>query len=184
MPRLSKTAVSDLAQFTQQIEILHIARAHLQNIHVGQHRLNLRDLHHFADHEQSEAVAGFAQQFQSVQPQSLERIGRAARLEGAAAQRAGASFGNLLSHREKLVARFHRARAGHHHHFRAADFHAVGKLDHRALRTETSSSQLVRGTDAMNLFDARQHFEIADVEVAARAHCRHHGLPGARGAMH
>ena len=49
MPRFSSTGFLHLAQFAQQVEILHVARADLENIDVGQHDLDLRNLHDFAD---------------------------------------------------------------------------------------------------------------------------------------
>ena len=37
MPRLSRTGFLDFAQLAQQIEILHVARAHLKDVDVRQH---------------------------------------------------------------------------------------------------------------------------------------------------
>ena len=51
-----------LAQFAQQIEVLHVARAHLQDVGVLRHQRNLRLVHHLADHQQAVAVGGLAQQ--------------------------------------------------------------------------------------------------------------------------
>src|SRR5204862_2053755 len=60
----------NLAQFAQQIEVLHVARADLENVDVGKHQLDLRDLHDFADDQKIELVPGFAQQLQPFQSQS------------------------------------------------------------------------------------------------------------------
>ena len=64
----------DLAQFAQQIEILHVARAHLEDVNVGQHQRDLRNLHDLADHQQIEMLAGLAQKLEPFLPHSLERI--------------------------------------------------------------------------------------------------------------
>ena len=53
MPRLNSIGLRDIAQLAQQIEVLHIARADLEEIDVGQHRLDLRNLHDLADPEQA-----------------------------------------------------------------------------------------------------------------------------------
>src|SRR5258708_38701147 len=64
---LQEHRLPNLAEFAQQIEVLHVARTDLEEVNVGHHDRNLRNLHDFADHQQIEAVAGFAQQFQSVE---------------------------------------------------------------------------------------------------------------------
>ena len=74
-------------------------------------------------------VAGFAQQLQAFQAHALKGVGRAARLEGAAAQDLGSGLGDLLGGSEDLLARFDGAGSGHDHDFLAADFDSVGELD-------------------------------------------------------
>ena len=72
MPRLSRTGFLTLAQFAQQIEVLHVARAHLKDVNVRQHERDLRDFHDLADHQQVEMVAGFAQQLQPFLAHALK----------------------------------------------------------------------------------------------------------------
>ena len=76
MPRLSRRRLFHLAQFAQQVEVLHVARADLEDVDVGQHKLDLRDLHDLADHEQVELVARFAQQLEAFEAEALERVRR------------------------------------------------------------------------------------------------------------
>src|SRR5437868_11647128 len=71
---LEQDRLAHLAQLTQQIEILHVARAYLENIYVRQHQLDLRDLHDFADDQQSEFIARLAQQLESFQSEPLKGI--------------------------------------------------------------------------------------------------------------
>src|SRR5260370_30983115 len=66
--------LADLAQFAQQIEVLHVASAHLEDVNIRQHQLDLRDLHNLADHEQFETISRLAQQFQAVNPESLQTM--------------------------------------------------------------------------------------------------------------
>ena len=72
MPRLSRTGFLDLAQLAQQIEVLHVARAHLKDVNVRQHEPDLRDFHDLADHQQVEMIAGLAQQFQAFFAHALK----------------------------------------------------------------------------------------------------------------
>ena len=184
MPRLSRTGFLTFAQFAQQIEVLHIARAHLEDVDVRQHQPDLRDLHDLADHQHVELIAGLAQQLQSFFAHALKRIRRRSRLESAAAQHARARLRHLLSHGKKLLLRFHRAGPGHHHYLVAADLHSVGKFDDRPLRTKTAPRQFVRRADAVNVLHSGKNFKIAGVKIHPRAHRGQHGLPLAGSAMH
>src|SRR4029077_20177287 len=64
--------LANLAQFTEQIEVLHIACAHLEDVDIRQHQLDLGNLHDFADHQQFETIARFAQEFQTLKAKSLK----------------------------------------------------------------------------------------------------------------
>src|SRR5713226_5336808 len=130
-PALEQHGLANLAQFTQQIEVLHIARAHLEDVDIRQHQLDLGNFHDLADHEQFETVARFAQQFQALKAESLKRIRRGPRFECAAAENARSSFSDLFGDVEQLLARFHRARPGHDDNFLATNFNAICKFDYR-----------------------------------------------------
>ena len=66
------------------------------------------------------------QELEGRQAEALERVGRGARLEGAAAQDAGALALDGAGGRHELLARLDRARAGHDHELLAeAELHAV-----------------------------------------------------------
>ena len=51
---LEQHRLLDLAQLAQQVEVLHVAGADLEDVDVRQHQRDLRDLHHLADHQQAE----------------------------------------------------------------------------------------------------------------------------------
>src|SRR5208282_4529063 len=80
---LEQNRLLNFAQFTEQIEILHVARADLEDVHERQHDGDLRNFHDLADNQQSKAITSLTQEFQSFQPESLERVRRTARLESA-----------------------------------------------------------------------------------------------------
>ena len=183
MPRLSSTGRRTVAELAQQVEVLHVARAHLEEVDVGHHQLDLGDLHDLADDEQAVRVAGFAQQLEGVEAEALEGVGRAARLEGAAAQEFRARGFDDFCAGEDLLAVFDRAGAGHDDDFVAADADAVGKADDGAFRTEAAPGELVRRRDADDFGDAGEDFEFLVVESAGRAHAGEDGLHGAGGAV-
>ena len=57
---LEQDGLLDFSQLAEQIEILHVARSDLEDVHERQHDGYLRNLHDLADHQQTEAVASFA----------------------------------------------------------------------------------------------------------------------------
>ena len=96
---------------------------------------------------------------------------------------AGTSFRDQFGDREKLFARFDRARTSHDDHFLAADLQAIGKLNDCAFGTERAAGELIRRADAMHLLDAIEHFEIARVKIGAGTDGREHGLAFTGGAV-
>ncbi len=94
MPRFKQHRFADLAEFAQQVVVLHVARADLQDIGVLSEQRDLRLVHHFADHQQAAPVRRFAHHFQALFAQALKTVGRTARLERAAADHLRAAIGN------------------------------------------------------------------------------------------
>ena len=80
-PALEQHRLAYLPQLAQQIKVLHVARSYLQNIHIGQHHRNLRNLHHLTDYEKFEFLSRLAHQLQRVFSVPLKRIRRTTRLE-------------------------------------------------------------------------------------------------------
>ena len=66
MPRFSSTGLSISPSAAQQVIVLHVARADLQHVDVGQHDFDLRRVHHFADDEQAVFVGRVAHQLQAL----------------------------------------------------------------------------------------------------------------------
>ncbi len=109
--------------------------------------------------------AADAQHLQPGFAESLKAVGRAARLEGAAAQDLGARALDGGGRRFDLLFRFGRARPGHDDDFVAADAH-VADRDDRVLLLERAARELVRLGDAQHFVHARLHFEQLRVAVA------------------
>ena len=125
---LHQDGLAHVAEFAQQVEVLHVARADLEAVDVREHHLDLRDLHDLGDDEQARLVAGLAQELQAFDAHALEAVGRAARLECAAAKKLRAGRCDLLRAEENLIARLYGARAGHDDDLFAADDDAVGEV--------------------------------------------------------
>ena len=133
---LQQHRLADFAESAEKIVVLHVARAHLEHVHIGKHHLNLRRVHHFADSRQAELVGGLAHELQAGLAHALKSVGRSARLESAATKDFRARFRDALRDLKNLLARFDRAGAGCDHHFRAADFDATAKIDDGSFRAE------------------------------------------------
>src|SRR6266404_196772 len=180
---LQKNRLADFAQRTKEIVVLHVARANLKNVHVTQHHLNLRRVHHFADGEEAKFVRGFAHELEARFPHALESVRRSPRLKGATAQDFCACFGDAFRDGKDLFARFDRARASGNGHFRAADLDAAAKIDDGAFRLELAAGEFKRLGDAHDLTHAVQQFEVTVIEVAVNADGAEHSVRFAGGAV-
>src|SRR5208282_5402670 len=180
---LKQHRFANLAEFAQEVEVLHVARPHLKDVDIRQHQLDLRDLHHFADDEQLKTITRFAQQFQAVSAESLKRIGRGAGLEGAAAENARSRVGDQSGDSEQLLAGFDRAGPGHDDDFLAADFNPVRKLDYGTFGAKIAAGQFVGRSDAVNCLHPRHHFDFAGVEIMRNADAAENGLALSSGAV-
>ena len=74
MPRLSSTGLRDVAELAQQREVLHVARADLEDVGVLLDQLDLAEVHDLGDQLQVVAVGGVAQQPQPFFAQALEAV--------------------------------------------------------------------------------------------------------------
>src|SRR5712692_11139890 len=83
---LQKNGFADFAEGAEEKVVLHVARADLEDVHVTQHHLNLRGVHHFADGEEAEFVGGFAHELEPRLSHALKGVRRCAWFESASAQ--------------------------------------------------------------------------------------------------
>ena len=157
-----------LADRLEQDEVRHVAGADLDDVDVlleGGHVGRVDDL---ADDRQAVLVMRLVQELERRQAEPLERVGRGARLEGAAAQDAGTLALDASGRLHQLLARLDRARPGHHDQLLAeAELHAVDAHP-RPFDLVLGARQLVRRADPDHLLDAVERAEVGDaLEVAA-----------------
>src|ERR1035437_4382471 len=157
-----------LAELAQQVEVLHIARAHLHDVGILREQRNLRLVHHFADYQQAVAVGGGAEHLKTLGAEALELIRRTARLEGSTADHPGASAGRQLGALLDLVAVLHAARAGHDDHGVAADGERA-HLHNGAAGPKPAAGEFVGRNDAVGFLDALHDFKDGDVEIVLAA---------------
>ena len=179
---LQQNRLADLAEFAQQIEVLHVARADLQNVGIRSEQRNLRLVHHLADHQQTAPVRRLAHHFEAFFAESLKAVRRAARLECAAANDARAAVGDDVGGALDLIAALDAARSGHHDDPVAADLD-IPDLDDGAAGPETPAGQLVGRDDAVNFLHALHHLDDRGVEIVPAADAAQHGVDHAGRAM-
>ena len=85
-----------MAELAQQVEVLHVARAHLEAVDVLQHGFDLRDFHYFGDDQKAGLVGDLAQQLEAFHAHALKAVGRRARLVCAATQKLRSARLDLL----------------------------------------------------------------------------------------
>ncbi len=111
-PRLRRTGRPRAARRAQQREVLHVARADLQDVGVAgddRHFFPGEDLRH---HRQARLLACFRQELQAAHAQALELVGRGAGLVSAAAEHVRARSRHGLRDLEQHLLALDRARPG------------------------------------------------------------------------
>ena len=96
----------------QKSEILHVARADLDHVGMAFDHVDGGLIQRFAHNLEPEGVSHFLQDFKGIFAQAGERIGRGARLEGAAPEEFCACLCHTLGYGERLVAALDRAGTG------------------------------------------------------------------------
>ena len=143
MPRFRQHRAPRLAQFAQQVVVLHVACAHLQQVDVRlHHRRSASWSITSLTTSKPVRIGGLPQQFEPVFAQALKAVRRTARLERAAANELGAGPRDDFSAVSNLFFALDAARPSHHDHFRSADLHSA-KVDHRAAGLEMPAGQFV-----------------------------------------
>ena len=101
---LHEDGLADVAELAEEVEVLHVARADLEAVDVGEHGLDLGDLHDFGDDEEAGLVGDFAEELEAFEAHALEAVGGGAGLVGSAAEELAAGLGDLAGAGEDLVA--------------------------------------------------------------------------------
>ena len=136
-----------------QGEVLHVAGADLEGVAVLFDQLDLADVHDFGDDLQVVRIRGAAQHLQALFAEALEGIGRAARLEGAAAQNFRARAFDRSRGGVHLLFGFSRARACHDDDLVAAYSHVVDRND-GVFGAEGAAGALIRLGDPKHFVNA------------------------------
>src|SRR6266478_8373311 len=181
---LEEHGLADLAERAEEVVVLHVARADLEDIDVAEHHLHLRRVHNFADGEEIEFLRGFAHQLEALFAHALEGVGRSARLESAGAKDFGSGFGDGFGDGKDLLARLDGARTGSDYDLIAADFYAAAEIDDGAFGLELAAGKLEGLGDAHDFAHAIEELEIAMIEIAVDADGAEDGVGFAGGAMH
>ena len=120
-PRLSRTGLRRLAGLLEQGEVLHVARADLDDVGPLGDQFEGFAVEGFGDDAEAEAVANFGHDAEGFEAHALKGVGRGAGLEGAAAEELRSGCGDLLGDGEGLFAAFNGAGAGDDGEVAAAD---------------------------------------------------------------
>ena len=131
---------------------------------------------------QAEGLSNFCHDLERLFTQSLEGIGRGTWFVGAAAKKLRAGRGDLLCHRECLVAGLNRTRTCHDRQVFSANAGVrSGKVDDRVFFFDIAAHQFVRLGDSNHLGDAGQFFQGI---LAYRSLISSHSNRGAQCAGH
>ncbi|MNS70374.1 hypothetical protein D3C72_1037170 [compost metagenome] len=148
----------------EQGEVLHVARADLDDVGVALDELEALVVDRLGDDSQPEGLAGLGQDLEPFLAHALEGVGAGARLERAAPQHRRARGGHALGGGEELLAALDAAGAGHHGDGAAADLGAVGQGDDRVFALPLAADLLVGRGHGDRLGDAGQIGEEARLE--------------------
>ena len=143
----------------QQGIVLHVAGPDLQNVAILSHQGHLLRRHDFGDDGQPGLFTRLGQDFQPFFAHALETVGRAARLERAAAQNRCAGFFDRPGRFQQLLAAFDGARPGHQDDLIAADLDAID-INHGVGGMELAAGQLERLQDAHRFLHPFHHVEL------------------------
>ena len=160
IPRFRSTGFPGATRLLQELEVLHVARAHLKAVGVRGHEVDRLGVEHLGDDGQARRLTGLRENLQALLGETLESIRRRPRLVGAAAQNVGSSRLDLASDRERLLPGLDGAGSRDDDDARAADGDAAHG-DDGVLGVELAGDELVRMRDPDDLENARQALERA-----------------------
>ena len=150
---LEQNGLVHLADGLEQLEVLHIARADLHNVHILLELGDVDLVHQLTDDRQAGDLAGLDHIQDALGAQTLEGVGARAGLVRAAAQEVGTARLDSLGHLDGVLLALNAARTCHNGDGRiAADPDAVDVHD-GILRVEQAVGALVRGGHTGHVLD-------------------------------
>ena len=153
-------------------EILHVARANLDDVGIFFDQVEAFVVNRLGDDAQAKALANLREDFQARFPHALKAVRGSARLVGAAAEQAYSRAGNLFGDGHGLGFAFNGARTGNHHDGLAADGNfpgGSGNANDGVFLFGIAADQLIGLANGNTFDDAGKGFESADVNGAAIA---------------
>ena len=151
----------------EEREILHVARADLDDVGILFDEVEGFVVDSFGDDAEAELLADVRKNFQASKAEPLERVRRSARLVGAAAEKADAGSLELLGDGEALFFGFDGAGPSDHRDVRTADKDVArgrGDLDDGVFLLHVAGDQFVGLGNRDALDDAGHGFECAEVD--------------------
>ena len=152
-----------LAQTTDCLEqrvVLHVAGADLDAVPVLGHEFCPRLVHCFGHDGKPGFLASKGEQLESRFSQTLKRVRRTARLEGAAAKGCRPRRSHRVRRRQNLLLRLDRAGPRDNHDRSTADVHPGSEGDHRTVRFPLARHLLVLLGDVNHLRHARKADDV------------------------
>jgi hypothetical protein len=171
-----------IADGVEEVVVLHVAGADLEDVGVFADECDLVDGHDFGDDGEAGLFAGFGEDFEAFFAEALEFVGGGARFEGSAAQCGCARFFDFMRTLQQLLAGFDGAGAGDEADFFAAGGGAEGAAegDDGAVFFHFTGGHFVFGEDGHDFLHAGGVF---DVFFIFRAVVAEGGDDGAFGAF-
>ena len=177
---LEQNGLVAVADFFQQLEVLHIPGTDLNDVHIVK-QLQMLDVHQLRDNGHAGFFFCQRQQAQTLFAHALERVRGGAGLECAAPENLRAGGFYPLCAVDNLFLAFHGAGTGHVYKVAAADFGAVFQLHHGVGGVEFPVRLLERLGHPLDGFHDVQCLHQLGVDFAYIAHQTHDGGVGAFG---
>ena len=170
------------AQLLEQLKVLHIACADLNDVHLFKQR-QMVDAHDFGDNGQTGCFFGFQQVIQPFLAQSLEGVWGGARLECAATQQSCAGSLDRIGYRNHLLTTFHRAGTGDDLKMSAADFSAAD-IDDGVVRVEFAVGIFIGLLDSFDFGNGVHRFDVIGVQTGGITNQSEDGFVYAANLLH
>ena len=142
---LDQHGLAQQARLPQQREVLHVARADLDDIGPFRHQIEGLGVERLGHDAQAESLPDFGHDLQRLKTQALKSVRRSARLVGAAAEELRAGRGHMTGNGKSLFAALDRTGTGDDSEVAPADGGiASRKTDDRVFLFHIAAGQFVR----------------------------------------
>ena len=178
---LEQNGLAEPSELLEQVEVLHIARADLNDVHIRE-KVERGGAHDLGNDRKPGFLPGDLQKLETRGGKALKIVGRGARLEGAAAEDLRAGGLDRLRYPDDLLLALNAARARDHHEVSAADTH-IPDLHDRIIRVKLAVAALERLRNALNGINDAKARDKVHIDPARVAHETEDGLILADGGV-